>query len=1129
MEKELDILHHRLFKAKSRPDRTMAVLISGVPGSGKTHLARQYAFAQRECYSGGLFWIDAKSRESTAKSFWEIAQAATLIDKKETAEPEYQESRGYVNAVRNWLQTRHDWLLIFDGITFDHDEDINDFRPFLPWNKRCCIIYTSIDTTLRKKQRLFEPYCLTMPRMHVEDACKLLFRDLGIKRPTKEQAAKGIELVEYYECLPLAIHAIGHRLNATRKPIERYHVKHQVTDKKLAEPFLSIMNDLYRLNQHQALNLINLLAFLGHHVPVGLLNLGRHEMSTENAEILSSAQPGEEPDLDTTLGTLIHYGLIERTSDIETSFQQNTSGHQLADGLDKPTNSYPELTGSMTESSQEGFFSIYRGSMPVDVVKIHSVVQGFCRDELRIKDDESKAAMSNQNPGFYNSWLIVATRFLCKSYETANERMTHYHDCGLVRDYREYETHASRLVELFPKKAAMSAHPPIVREAREYLRQLMKSLTSEIDRKSPSSSQESNRNQKSVFDRSSSSSSSFPDSSADEGISRRSTWNWTESGSARAESPEEIGNNTRFRLEPFPPHIFRQAGYESEEGYETDQENHGAIRISPALSQLSQSTEKPKPSPITSSPPVPATTLSDDHGWQVVNRHTKAQTMPRERQQRRKNRGPRRLRGAKPVAPLVRVSPVHGRGSSSRVSPDDGGSSKVLASAAERALAAVRRLSDGQSTAKSPILSPVRLPPKQENIQTYANMAARPMLQAELPLRRPASMPLSLRGTDHTSAVQMKPSMESLNGQPGHIFASPLAHELTSHELLAEPLTRSTYSESGTEFYRQQLDGPGGLHTATNSQIHSRRSSVATAFEPARRDLSSSVPSILPYPLYLQDISASTPSLIPYPPPPLPYDQDISVIMPSHNNRPPMPMRPIASSPANPTPISHPSAMMPGAPPMTHAFSDTIISQAPDHPGPEGLSRGSSTLSHQSWATEPVRYPPRFSPIPSSQQQGEISRTASPMIPQPQSQSVAGATSWVGAMPRPGSPLQSDGLYPPPRSQRLGSVDERLRDMELSWNPDIEPAQLFHFRGHRVDVREARQRLHEGARLQVPRHAPTYQMYHPNLSGPLIQDGVHFYAPALAPEPTLDAYRMRPRSGSSPPRPLNHDGLGVGF
>lgn len=1126
MEKELEILHNRLFQARARPDRTMAVLISGVPGSGKTHLARQYAFAQRECYTGGIFWIDAKSRESTAKCFWEIAQAATLIDKKEPREPGYQESRSYVNAVRQWLQTRHDWLLVFDGITFDHDEDINEFRPFLPWNKRCCVIYTSIDTTLRKKQRLFEPYCLSMPRMLVEDACKLLFRDLGIRRPSKEQAAKATEIVEHYECLPLAIHAIGHRLNATRKPIERYHVKHQLTDKKLAEPFLSIMNDLYRLNQHQALNLINLLSFLGHHVPVGLLNLGKHEMSAENAEILSSAQTGEDPDLDTTLGTLIHYGLIERTSDIESSFQHNGYDHQSTDELSKDLKPSQELTGSMTESSQEGFFSIYRGHMPVDVVKIHSVVQGFCRDELRIKDEEYKDTANKFDPGFYHSWLIVATRFLCKSYETAKERMSHYHDCGLVRDYREYETHASRLVELFPKKTAMVTHLPVLQQARENLRQLMKSIGHEIDHMSPSSSQESTRNQKSVFDRSSSSSSSFPESSTDEGLSRRSTWNWTEPGSVRAESPEEIGHNARFKLELFPPHIFRQAGYESEDGYETDQETKEAIRISPALSQMSQNTEKPKPSPMSSSPPGPP----EDHGWQVVDRHTKPQAT-RDRQQRRRNRGPRRLRGTKPATPLVKVSPVHGRGSSSRVSTD-GSSSAILASAAERALAAVRRPSDGQATAETPNRALTQTPPSKENVPTYANITARRMLETELPLRRPASLPHSLRGFDHISGLQMKPSVESLDGQASHIFASPLAHELSSHELLAEPLSRSTYSESGADLYGQMIDG-SGLHTAPNSQIHSRRSSLATAFEPPMRDLSASVPSILPYQLHPRDMSSSTPSLLQYPPLPLPYDHDISVTMPPHRGRPAMPMAPVASSPANPQHISHPSAILPGAQPLTHALSDNVIPQAPEPHRSEALSRGSSSFSHQSWATEPVRYPPRFSPIPSIQQPNEISRTDSPTISQPQPRAISGTASWMGDMSRAGSPLQSDGMYTPPRHGRLGSVDERLRDMDLTWNSELESAHFLHLRGHRVDVREARQRLHESGKLQVPRNAPTYQLYHPNLSGPLIQEGVHLYAPALAPGPALDVYGMRPRSGSSPSRPFNHrpsgDGLGVRF
>ncbi|KAJ5132794.1 hypothetical protein N7448_006952 [Penicillium atrosanguineum] len=1121
MEKELEVLHSRLFKVRTRADRTMAVLISGVPGSGKTHLARQYVFAQRENYPGGIFWIDAKSRESSYKCFWEIAQAATLIDHKETHDPAYQKTQSYVNAVRNWLQTRHEWLMVFDGVSFDHDDDINEFRPFLPWNKRCSIIYTSVDATLRKKQRLYEPYCLSMPRMRVEDACKLLFKDLGIKNATQEQIHKATELVGYYECLPLAIHAIGHRLNATGKPIERYRVKYQVTDKKLAEPFLGIMNDLYRLHHRQALNLINLLAFLGHHVPVGLINLGKGAMSAENAEILSSAQIGEDPDLDTTLGTLIHYGLIERALDTQTSSVPNLSPQQSSDdmGIDAtPTPGIPGLTESIAEISAGGFFSIYPGSSVVDVVKMHSVVQRFCRDELRIKDEEYKDALNKNDPGLYDSWLIVATRFLCRSYEAAKEKMAHYHDCGLVRDYREYETHASSLAELFPKRSAMSSHPSILREAREYLRQLMKSVSSEIDRRSPSSSQETSRNQKSVFDRSSSSSSSFPESSTDEGLSRQSTFNWTDSGSARAESPEQIMVPLRFKLDLFPPHIFGQAGYESEEGYETDGESKQAPRISPALSQMSQATEKP--SPKTQSPPAPA----DETEWNLVDRHSKPRAT-RERQSLKRTRGIRRLRGTKPATPLVKVSTVHGRGSSSRVLSENG-SSSILASAAEKALADVRRYSNGSGkSATDGVNTTTSAPASKENVPTYASVAARRMLEADFP-RRPASMH-PLRGQESAPGLQVKLSVESLDGQAGYIFASPLAHEVTTHELMTEPLSRSTYSEPGGDFLGQQL--LLDLQTAPGSRMESRRSSLAHIYDPVR-ELSASTPSLVPY-HPAQELSASTPTLIPYPPPPLPYDEDISITVPRQRRSRSRPAsRPASRSPA----VPHPSAIMPGALPLQVTLSDGPIPQVPKRPGPDVLTRNSSGFSHQSWATEPVRYPPRFSPPPSFEQTSAIMRTATPGMAQSQMaqqsmaqlQSLPGATGWNGGS-FSDSALQSDALYPPipPSRPRLGSVDERLREMSLAWTSEVEPAQILQFGGHRVDVRDARQRLHESGRLQAPRHVSTYQLYHPNISGPLIHEGNHIYAPA----PPLEYYGgRRPRSGSSPPKP-DYDGLGVRF
>ncbi|CAI7618959.1 unnamed protein product [Penicillium glandicola] len=1102
MEKELEVLHNRLFKAKARPEKTMAVLISGVPGSGKTHLARQYVFTQRDCYPGGIFWIDAKSRESTYKCFWEIAQAATLIEHKETVNPEYHETQKYVNAVRLWLQTRKDWLLIFDGITFDRDDDINQFREVLPWSKQCSIIYTSVDTTLRKKQRLYEPYCLMISRLQVEDACKLLFKDLGITRGTPEQISKATRIVEHYECLPLAIHAIGHRLNATGKPIEKYHVKSQVTDKKLAEPFLSIMNDLFRLQQKQALHLINLLSFLGHQVPVGLLNLGRAAMAAENLEIQTSAQAGEDPDLDTTLGILIHYGLVERISDANL-FQQRSSMHRFeGDQMSSDVKTVPELSDSLTESSQEGFFSIYRQESVVDVVKIHSVVQGFCRDELRIKDEENKDTMNKNDPGFFDTWLIVATRFLITSYEVAMGRMAHYEDCGLVRDYREYETHASRLLELFPKKAAINLHPLIVRETRGNLRQLAKSISKEIENMSPSSSHHSLRNQKSVFDRSSSSSSSVRDSSADEGPSRRSTFNWSDLGSSRAESPEDMAMPPpQFRLELFPPHIYRQAGYESEEGYETDGEVKEAVRISPAMSQMSQATEKPTNTPPSSSPPQ-ATGLSE---WQVVNRRSKPRSN-KDNQTKKWNKGLRRFRDTKFDAPLVKLSSIQGKGSSSRIASAETGNPLMPASEAEQALAAVRRSSNSQASADAPQPAITSRPANKENMPTYASVATRRMLEAESTAKRPSSVPVlqaldPASGLNSNGGLQMKPSTESLDSQAGYTFTSPLYQDV-SEELMVEPLSRSTYSEP--EFNMPSHHHGADLHTAPGSRAPSRRGSLAHLEVP--RSLSASVPSLPPYP------------------PPLPYEDNISVTLPSRRRSSQLaPGSIIVSDAPRPFPIAHPSAIMPGALPPSNA--SIHIGSAPERPIPESMSRDSSGYSHQSWATEPVRYPPRFSPIPGFQQPAGIVPTPPPSM-QHQPQMLTGTAGWTTELPLAGSVLQSDPNYPsPPVSShgQLGSMDERLKYPDLGWNPGIEPVRYLNFGEHRVDVRDARLRLHESTRRLPPR-PQQYQLYHPNLSGPLVQHEGQVYAPA----PRLEVYGTRTRSGSSPTRP-DYSGLGVRF
>ncbi|KAF5867387.1 hypothetical protein ETB97_000156 [Aspergillus alliaceus] len=1084
MQKELEILHSRLYKAKKRPERLMAVLICGVPGSGKSHLARQYVWTQRKSYPGGIFWVDAKSRESTAKCFWDIAQAAMLTEGQDFQQPHSKYGQQHVEAVRNWLQEREEWLLIFDGVSFDHEDDLNHFRQFLPFNKNCSIIYTSVDKTLRKKQRLYEPYCLQISPLLIEDACKLLFNDLGIRKPTRSQIRKATELVTHYECLPLAIHAISHRLSATSKSIDRYHVNSHLTDEKLAEPFLSIMHDLFRMEHFEALNLINLLSFFGHHVPVGLINLGKAALETWNVEILTGSRPGEQRDIDTTLGVLIRYGLIERTNDAYALSAMALSPRSEKDAILDMKAVAPDLSESQTESSQDAFFSVYQNSGSIDLIKIHSVVQGFCRDELKIMDEERKksfaANATNSDAGYYESWLVVATRVFCLSYENAKRRMDRVDDYGLVKDYREYETHASRLFGNFPKKT--SKEPKIVREARDDLGQVMRSIGTEIERISPSSSQEIVRKQRSVFDRSSSSSSSVPDSAIDEGPSRHLTWEFSDMVEPKVESPQEMPPSPpHFNLKPFLPHIFRWSNIDDENGYETDGEGlHAVHRTSPVLSNLSQATERPKSSQ--SSSPGHNT---DDQEWHVVEKSPRLKAS-RERRSKQRLKLSRNAWGGKPAAPLLRVFPVEGRSASSSILEKGSRSSSIVS--ASEALIAVHNASPPFSLDKIGKAANDRLVLGKENVPTYATVAAR---RAQASSKQRSSSTPGGRTRPKLLRLKSKSSGDSLQSRSSNAQALPLPPEFN-----ADTMSRSTYSEPDQGYLNHQLNALD-LRTTHDSQYRSRH-----------------LPTVRP--IAPMNMSASTPSVLTYVPP-LPYESNIEVTysrrVSAATQAVPM-SQPVSSF----SPIMHPSAIMPGASPPS-AIAEAPTGYASD-PAPEPMSRGGSAQSHQSWATEPVRYPPRLSQMPSNAQTA-MPTGMSHILPQQQTLSHAGGWIRDAHAQVTASTIQADTTGAPPTQANLrpfAPLDDRLA-VGTGW--DYEPSQTLHFGAHRVDVRDTRQRLGYGVygAQAVPQVLP-YNLYHANRSGPLVPQEIGLHPQEL--------HGMRARSGSSPTRP-GSDGLGVNW
>lgn len=518
------------------------MVLWGPPGCGKTHLAREYLWRHRDDFQSGIFWIDCRSEESIYKSFWEIAQAAALLGAADVSGRgrEWNGATTFVEAVRKWFESKEGWLIVFDGVTFDSENEILAFMKFIPDSKGNSIIFTSVDRTLAKRQRLLDPAAVKVSPLSVDDARRLLYKGLDIRNPTPAQEAKATELVKYYECLPLAIHAAGHVLTAKGKALEKFHVRSYPTSKRLAEPYAEIMQDLRENFHHEAISLINLLAFFGHSVPVAMLQLGRRALKGFNVEIRSIDREGStRRDLETTIATLIKYGMVERTLrcyNVERTDSLKSQPSLITTGGD----SSPELTqGSVREdsiakrpeSSLESS-STRSTTYSIDILQVHTVVQGFCLDELRLKDKE-----------MYWWWLIVAVELFRLSYFSADERIRAPGGQGLVRDYREYETHAARLYSHFPKdKHAASIN---VQKARHELRKVIRAIKREIENRSPSQTFRSARQeiQISIFEHTSSTSSDGPDTPMST-PSRSSTWA-LEDLQSKSESPTQIEDRYR--------------------------------------------------------------------------------------------------------------------------------------------------------------------------------------------------------------------------------------------------------------------------------------------------------------------------------------------------------------------------------------------------------------------------------------------------------------------------------------------------------------------------------------------------------------------------------------------------------
>ncbi|PQE24937.1 and NB-ARC domain-containing protein [Rutstroemia sp. NJR-2017a WRK4] len=611
-QEELVEMHRMLFDERKRAQGSCAVLIQCMAGGGKSHLARQYAYDHKHEFPGGIFWLRAKSAEEITAGFWQIARKAALKQSMANEDPKILDNPDqFIKLVKKWLNHRHDWLLVFDGIHFE-----DNVRRFIPDSKNTSIIYTSTEKSVSGDHHFMNPQILKLPPLSAREAQRLLLFELDKKEPFFQDDLKNsMQLVQAMQFLPVVIHVVAQRLKATDEPLSRYAKSYASAPKGLRElqAFSSIVEQLEKVGAYETLNLIRILCFFSQHVPVEMISLGLAKLDVP----VKASERITGKSLNNTFKVLNKFALIDR-NEHETSLQSSQTSRGSRDLL----------------------------ADNIDVIRLHSVVQGFFIDTLHAK-------------GELPMWLDRAINVFCHSFTEANERITRKTPTGLVEDYRLYEIHGTKLqghLERYKKEY-------IRRHKKEHLdpeataimlEEVLIIIQGEIERRTPECSHmitggRPDAFQTSIFDRTSSSSDTGadPDTPADR-FTDGTPWALDgediqiESPSSLIHDPQFLRQIEKMKYIEFPPRLPKE-----DTGYDTDREASN--------SNTTLTLQPPAPSLPQASPESPG------GAWETVQHHrTRAPKTPKPTP--RPNSTPRRpsFRPPNLLVPRVTHETAHG-------------------------------------------------------------------------------------------------------------------------------------------------------------------------------------------------------------------------------------------------------------------------------------------------------------------------------------------------------------------------------------------------------------------------------------------------------------------------------------
>ena len=335
-EELLKQLHENLAQNKAAAS-TQPQAISGLGGIGKTQTAVEYAYRYRDEYHYVL-WVNAATRDELITSFVELAALLNLPERQE------KDQLKIVAAVKHWLTTHDEWLLIFDNA-----DDLALVEDVLPSGGKGHLILTTRAHATGTRANSIE-----VEKMDSQKGMLLLLRrakvlalDVPLDNAPIADRTAATAIVQEMDGLPLAIDQAGAFIEETQCSVsdylQRYRQRQAMLLKRRGgsgkdhpEPVATTWSlSFERVEQLDPLaaELLRCCAFLAPDaIPEQMIIDGVSELGTLLHPIAENVLL-----LDEALGTLLRFSLVQRKRDERTFFIHRLVQAVLRGSIDAQT------------------------------------------------------------------------------------------------------------------------------------------------------------------------------------------------------------------------------------------------------------------------------------------------------------------------------------------------------------------------------------------------------------------------------------------------------------------------------------------------------------------------------------------------------------------------------------------------------------------------------------------------------------------------------------------------------------------------------------------------------------------------------------------------------------------------